>query len=502
MPGDDQGNSQEMMEPDKKAPAPQAEDQAPPGGPGAAEIPAGGSPVVDSIEAGEPPAGSGPPSADPERVADAATTPAESPVEEASAAAGPAGTPGDAESPSGPGLGLAGLSTIMAALRTMTQRDWWTRRRLAGLLAVLLVSLACTTTLFFLYLLNPAPLPDLLPLPVDLDYPPHYLFSIQGLDHPVGVAYSPQEERIYVAEGGDQRMIKAFDREGNLLTTFAPPRTTASQRAPAYLDTDGHGRVFVTDRLQSAVFVYDANGAYLDTILSPDLTLSKYVAELTEGVMTGRTFAFNRFESEVHYYEASSVEHTLPAPSPATWSPLGLRIDAQGRALLTDVASSRHCIRDIPEDVIQAPSWYYFEPVYRVYGETGQDAGQLLFPNSAVADSQGRIHVVDGNNSRISVWDDKGEFLFFYAQGTAEGALNLPRGAAIDEHDRLHVVDAVGQCVRVYDVSGPEPQFLFDFGEWGLGDGEFNYPNDIALDDSGRLYVADREGNRIQVWSY
>jgi sugar lactone lactonase YvrE len=395
-----------------------------------------------------------------------------------------------------------GIGAITAALKVMTQRDWWTRPRLAGLLAVVLISLACTTALFVRYLLSPAPLPDLLPLPVGLNYPPHYLFSVHGLDQPVGVAYSPQQKRIYVAEAGGQRLIKAFDREGNLLASFFPPRTAASQRAPVYLATDGHGRVFVTDRLQGGVIVYDADGAYLDTILSPDLTLSKYVAELTEGVMAGRTFAFNRFESEVHYAEASSVEHTLPAPILSAWSPLGLRIDAQGRALLTDVDSNRHCVREIPADVIQSPSWYYFEPAYRVYGDTGQGAGQLLFPNSAVADAQGRIHVVDGNNSRISVWDEEGEFLFSYGQGAAEGALNLPRGAAIDEHDRLHVVDAVGQCVRVYDVSGPEPQFLFDFGAWGLGDGEFNYPNDIALDESGRLYIADREGNRIQVWSY
>jgi hypothetical protein len=64
------------------------------------------------------------------------------------------------------------------------------------------------------------------------------------------------------------------------------------------------------------------------------------------------------------------------------------------------------------------------------------------------------------------------------------------------------VVDAVGQDVKVYDVSGPEPDFLFAFGDWGQGDGQFDFPNDITLDDTGRLYIADRENNRIQVWSY
>jgi len=72
----------------------------------------------------------------------------------------------------------------------------------------------------------------------------------------------------------------------------------------------------------------------------------------------------------------------------------------------------------------------------------------------------------------------------------------------MDERDRLHVVDAVGQNIKVYDVSGPEPVFLFTFGDWGLDDGLFNYPNDIVLDQNGRLYIADRENNRVQVWSY
>ena len=92
--------------------------------------------------------------------------------------------------------------------------------------------------------------------------------------------------------------------------------------------------------------------------------------------------------------------------------------------------------------------------------------------------------------------------MFHLEQETAESSLSLPRGLAIDRRDRLHVVDAVGQNVKVYDVSGPEPEFNFAFGNWGLGDGQFNYPNDIALDSSGRIYIADRENNRIQVWAY
>ncbi len=377
------------------------------------------------------------------------------------------------------------------------------RRLLLLVLLLLLALLACVAALFVRYLRRPAPLPEMVPLPVDVNYPPHYLFSIYGVDKPVGVALSPEEDRIYVTETGGERLVKIFDRGGDPLGSFAPPRTTPGERSPVYLATDSTGRVFVTDRLQHTLFVYDPEGNFWDAILAPDLTLSEYVSKHTNGLQPGDTFAYNQFESDVYYQKTGESEQTLPAPDPGGWAPLGVRIDETGRMLLTDVATEGfNVVREFPAEVIMAPSWQEFNPPERMFGSYGQGNGEFLFPNTAVPDSQGRIYVTDGNNGRISAWDGQGSFLFNFGQGSGDGALSLPRGAAMDARDRLYVVDAVGQDVKVYDVSGPEPNFLFAFGDWGMGDGQFNYPNDIALDSSGRLYVADRENDRIQVWSY
>jgi DNA-binding beta-propeller fold protein YncE len=335
-----------------------------------------------------------------------------------------------------------------------------------------------------------------------LNYPPHYLFSIYGVDKPVGVAVSPDGDRIYVAESGGERLIKTFNRDGEPMVSFAPPLTSVGERAPVYVATDGAGRVFVTDRLQHSVFVYDASGSYLDTILSPDLTLSEYLAIHTGGLEPGTTFAYNLYRMQVYYGKPPAQEKKLPAPDTTWWSPLGIRITEEGRMLLTDVVADDHKVHLFSSDALMADSWAQFDPQTTTFGKSGQGDGQFLYPNTAVMDSKGRIYVTDGNNGRVSAWDDKGEFLFTFGRGTGQGAINLPRGAAMDRHDRLHVVDAVGQNVKVYDVSGPEPSFLFTFGEWGEADGEFNYPNDIALDTTGRLYITDRENNRVQVWSY
>ncbi|HSJ54084.1 MAG TPA: hypothetical protein VLC52_10115 [Anaerolineae bacterium] len=376
------------------------------------------------------------------------------------------------------------------------------RRRLLFGLGGLVLLLILVGAIFGWYLWRPGPLPELLPLPVDVNYRPHYLFSMYGIEKPAGVAVSPDGERIYVTEAGGQREVKILDRDGNLLGSLAPPHTAPAQRAPVYVAVDPGGRVFVSDRLQRTVFMYGPDGTLLDAMLGPDLTLTEYLAERVEDVQPGGVLAYNRFDGTVVYQEAGEGEQVMPAPDAAGWAPLGVRVDGQGTMLLTNVAEGQHVVQQFPGDPMPAATWQEFDPPGLVLGTQGQGSEQLLFPNSAVADSQGRIYVTDGNNGRISVWDGLGTFLFTFGRGVGEGALSLPRGAAMDRRDRLHVVDAVQQGVKVYDVSGEEPRFLFAFGDWGTEDGQFNYPGDIALDSTGRLYIADRENDRIQVWSY
>ncbi|NOY98291.1 MAG: hypothetical protein GXP40_03665 [Chloroflexi bacterium] len=376
------------------------------------------------------------------------------------------------------------------------------RRWLLVLLLLLLLLLCCVCGLFSRYLQKPEPLPEMLPVVSGVNYPPHYLFSIYGIDKPVGVSVSPDGERVYVSETGGERLIKVFDRTGTFLFSFAPPRTRTGERSPVYQAIDGSGRLFITDRLQHAIYVYDLDGNYLDTILAPDMTLSEYIAKHTGGLPVGTVFSYNIFQNDVYYQKPGETEQLQPAPDRSLWSPLGLFFMPDGGLLLTDVTKDQNALRIIPASVMLSPSWQEFDPPEIKFGATGQGDAQFLFPNVAVVDGLGRIYVSDGNNGRLSVWDNSYNFMFNFGKGSGEGALNLPRGMAIDESERLYVVDAVGQNVKVYDVSGEQPEFLFAFGDFGLDDGQFNYPNAIAVDKTGRLYVADRENNRIQVWSY
>ena len=389
------------------------------------------------------------------------------------------------------------------AYHHISEEETKKRRRWLFLLLLLLLLLVAICGLFYRYITRPVPLPELIAPQANLNYPPHYLFSIFEVDKPVGVAVSPSGDRIYVAESGGERLVQIFDRDGSPLGSMSPPDTNAGERAPVYLAIDRSGRVYVTDRMQHAIYLYDRDGRFLDAILAPDLTLSEYIAQQSGGPVKGAAMAYNLFRSLVSYQPAGDADKTLPLPEVEGWAPLGVRFSANDTLYLTDVTKERNRVWVFAlGDMAAISSWSSFNPPAIDFGASGQENGQFLFPNSAVVDSQDHIYVSDGNNGRITVWDQAGNFLFSFGSGTGDGSLNLPRGLFIDTKDRLHVVDAVGQKVHVYDVSGPEPAFLYSFGEFGVDDGLFNYPNDIAIDASGRLYVADRENNRVQVWSY
>ena len=386
--------------------------------------------------------------------------------------------------------------------RISVQKTARTRRRLLLMLAMLFTLFGGVSALFLRYVWRPAPLNELIAPIAGLNYPPHYLFSIYGTDKPIGVGLSPLGDRIYVAEMGGSRLVKIFDQKGNPVGSIELPHTQIGERAPVYLATDQAGQVYVSDRKQHAIYIFNRDGEYINTLMGPGQTLSAFMEKQSQGQLMGERFYYNLFQNMLFYLTPDGKEQSVALPFLPEWSPLGIRIDNQDHMYLTDVAKDRNVVLKFILKPESDTSNQLLDPPAAVLGNTGQGEGEFLFPNAAMADSKGRIYVTDGNNGRISVWDNQGKFLFTFGKGVGDGALSLPRGLIVDQRDRLFIVDAVGQNVKVYDISGEKPVFLYTFGDFGAGDGLFNYPNDIVEDGNGRLYIADRENNRIQVWSY
>lgn len=322
-------------------------------------------------------------------------------------------------------------------------------RRIATLY-VLLGVLVILAGVSAYYLITRKPLTELpIVQAVTRNTPPRFVFSIYGSQAPLGVAVSPDGQRIYAAESGGEHHVKVFDRSGRLIGDLTPPGTASLGRQPVYIAIERSGKVFVSDRSRHTIDVFGPDNKYLGTLPSP-------------------------FEGQ-------------------SWSPIGLSFDAANNLWVTDLTDGLHRVLIMDTD----------GKVKAQFGKQGEGRGEFNYPNKVVANGRGQLFVSNSNNSRLDILNAQGAYVGSFGSGSGTGSVGIPRGMAIDDADRLYVVDAVSHQVVVYNTAvSPVPLYLFTFGDQGQGDGFFLFPNDIAWDPSGRLYVADKGNDRIQVWSY
>jgi len=273
---------------------------------------------------------------------------------------------------------------------------------------------------------------------------PQRLFSFPGVANPVGIAVSHDGQRIYVAEGGGDRLIKAFDREGRLVGQTAPPGTDALTRRPVQLAVDAMARLYAVDRLRAVVDRY-----------APTLS----------------------WEGEWHAPGVRAL---------GGWLPNGISIARGGRVYIADLGQDEHSVLVLTAEGLL---------VDRLSKRAGLPGG-LNYPVQAVADDEGRIYVSDGNAGRVLAVTPRGTT----AVSTAgKSALGLPRGLAVGL-GKLFVTDAATNRVAVFAL-GDRLEYLGAFGD-GNDEAALAYPTAVAVDWTGRVYVADWVNRRVQVWGY
>lgn len=284
--------------------------------------------------------------------------------------------------------------------------------------------------------------------------PPVYLFSIYGpadkpLLLPLGVAVNKEGDRIYVTDPDNRsRRVGVFDFDGKYLYSLEEVDKGRRLWHPVYVAVNSKGEVFVSDRRYSELFVFNPKGKFL----------------------------------RVFYPNGDPMFE---------WSPFAMTFDKNDNLYVVDVGSKH---RILVFDSSGKTTLQFGRPGLTQRYE--QAAGELVFPNGLAVDKKGNIWVADSNNSRLQVFNKKGELVNFYLVG------GLPRGLAIDGYtreERIIAVDVFGHNVNVYDSKG---QRLATFGERGVAEGQFNYPNGLALGYPRRIYVTDRENGRVQVWTW
>ena len=135
------------------------------------------------------------------------------------------------------------------------------------------------------------------------------------------------------------------------------------------------------------------------------------------------------------------------------------------------------------------------------FGKFGQDGGCFVYPTDVAFSGEGRIFVSEyGGNDRISVFDEKGEFLYcFGTPGNRPGQLSRPSALCVDKQlKRIYVADACNHRIGIYNFDG---ELLGYISSIGREPGLLRYPYDLALLQNGCVAVCEYGNNRLQLFN-
>lgn len=131
------------------------------------------------------------------------------------------------------------------------------------------------------------------------------------------------------------------------------------------------------------------------------------------------------------------------------------------------------------------------------FGEAGTKPGQYTFPYGISVDDKGRVFVADLYNGTISINDEKGKFLQYFAEDYSKNKTIAAPAALRIINKKVYVTDISANKVLVFDMKG---KLLLEIGKPGTKNGEFNAPNGITADEEGNIYVVDTGNQRVQIF--
>ncbi|BFZ02298.1 hypothetical protein BsWGS_05337 [Bradybaena similaris] len=261
---------------------------------------------------------------------------------------------------------------------------------------------------------------------------------------PRGVAVSPLEDKIYVADSSNHR-VQVFDNTGRFQKCFGSyGQGDGEFDCLAGIAINGLGQVIIADRYNHRVQIFDRNGRFQ-----------------------------NAFGSE------GSSEGQLNYP----W---GVACDNMGFIYVCDKENHR-------VQVFQSNGTFV-----RMFGQFGNRTGQFENPHYIAVSPDNKVYVSDSSNHRIQVFSMYGDFLFSFGTcGVLRGQMKFPRGIAVDNQGFVVVADSGNNRIQIFRADG---RFYTMFGSWGSENGHFKGLEGLAILANGNVVVSDRENHRIQIF--
>jgi DNA-binding beta-propeller fold protein YncE len=135
------------------------------------------------------------------------------------------------------------------------------------------------------------------------------------------------------------------------------------------------------------------------------------------------------------------------------------------------------------------------------FGSKGNGKVQFESPLGLTTDSAGRVYVADTGNRRIQIFAPDGKYANEFPVQTAKGSLHPsdPVDLALDEQrNTIYVVDNDNHQVRLYSFD--KFNYLESWGKEGDGRQDFRYPFFIAVGKDRVVLIVDVINTRVQAW--
>ena len=278
--------------------------------------------------------------------------------------------------------------------------------------------------------------------------------TIDGVDHPSGLAINQQGEILVVEEFN--HCVSVLGPDGGKTRTFGSPdhslpKSHTLSRAHGIAICDD-GAILVANTGENCIAVFTSDG-------SPSTSVGRY---------GGKPLEFKE--------------------------PMGIAI----HPITKDVF-----IADFENHRIQVLSSHSLEFITRC-GFYGKKDGQFNHPWDVSFDSDGYVYVADSGNNRIQVLKyENGKLKFsrkFGEFGNEKGKIYCPSGICVDKiENRIYVTEDGNHRVSVFTHSG---EFLTAFGTYSeqKSDGKFDLPHKVTIDKNGYIYISDHNHNCLQVF--
>ncbi|MFH0957990.1 MAG: peptidyl-alpha-hydroxyglycine alpha-amidating lyase family protein [Pseudomonadota bacterium] len=255
-----------------------------------------------------------------------------------------------------------------------------------------------------------------------------------------------RQDRLYIFNRSNRPMM-VFDCDGNFQTSWGEKHFTRGHGSCIGPD----GSIYCTDDKNHTVIKFDSDGNVMMVLGSKDKSSDTGYRDVPD--------LFERISS-------------ITKGGPPFNRPTGVALLSSGEIYVCDGYANARVHKFNPDGKLLF-SW----------GEPGPGPGQFRLPHSIFIDRRDRIWVSDRENSRVQIFDDKGNFLTQWTD------LIRPTDVFIDDEDTVYVSELCRR-VSIFTIDG---RLLARWGNEGHGvsDPLFVAPHALAVDSKGDLYIGD-----------